>query len=765
MIGIGVPDTGQFNDVQWVLDHPGGRVALAIALTAAALILALGVLSTWHVTPIWRRIAIVGARIVAITGALVLFLQPVWELRSVVRAPNSVVVLLDDSQSMSLPNRPGGESRLAHMQEVLAASASSLRAWEAQEHKVEVFSFSDQLRRLTDREIASMQGLGPRSLVRVALDAVVEQVGADQIGGIVVLSDGAANGTFGEEDQRRENQVWVQRLEIPIHTVQIGAADLMDIAVRQVFADDFAFVRTVVEVEAVIAGTAIEATTVPVTLLRDGEPLQAKTVTIDQGSPVRVSFQFTPDRVGTFVYEVALPVQEGEVIRENNRQSFPIRVIRDKLRVLHVAGQPSWDARALRGFLKANPNIDLISFFILRTVEDVSNAGPGELSLIQFPTHELFAEELPSFDVVVMQNFNYGPYGIAPYLENIRAFVDGGGGFVMIGGPLSFGAGRYQGTPIAELLPWKLPSGQQTDDKTTFVPMLTNGGGLHPVTRLRFDPSENERLWSSMPPLEGLNLSAGLQKGVWLLGHPDRRDGNGFPLPVLAVREYGKGRVLAVATDSMWFWWFAEPPFPAAYSKFWQNAIRWLTRDPDFSRLELVMDRFRYQVGESVTARVRRLDWLYRPRPGAEVVLEVFAGGDRGQSTQLATEVLKVDGDGRAEYSVGALDSGVYRLRATTEMKGQSMSADEVFVVDKAGDEFVQPNPRPSTLESLAAWSGGRYLGTAASLPADLSFRPARISRVRKHQRLEFIGGGLLFVLILGMLGAEWGLRQQSTNR
>ena len=134
---------------------------------------------------------------------------------------------------------------------------------------------------------------------------------------------------------------------------------------------------------------------------------------------------------------------EGEAIAENNARAFLLKVIRDKIRVLQVTGRPSWDERFLRGLLKHDPNVDLVSFFILRTPTDVELVPSDELSLIPFPTEELFQEQLRSFDVVFLQNFNYGPYGIGAYLGEISDYVEEGGGLAMIGGDLSFTSGGY----------------------------------------------------------------------------------------------------------------------------------------------------------------------------------------------------------------------------------------------------------------------------------------------------------------------------------
>ena len=160
--------------------------------------------------------------------------------------------------------------------------------------------------------------------------------------------------------------------------------------------------------------TGYAARRIEVTLSSDGRALRRKSVDVASGDQeVRVEFEFTPSKVGKYVYEISTPVAADEAVAENNTRSFVLRVIRDKIRVLQVVGQPSWDVRALRGMLKQNPNVDLISFFILRTQDDILHASNDELALIPFPAQELFEEQLPSFDDR-LQNFDYLPYGNAP---------------------------------------------------------------------------------------------------------------------------------------------------------------------------------------------------------------------------------------------------------------------------------------------------------------------------------------------------------------
>src|SRR5262249_20199243 len=146
------------------------------------------------------------------------------------------------------------------------------------------------------------------------------------------------------------------------------------------------------------------------------------------------------------------------------------------------------------------------------------------MSLIPFPTRELFEQQLPSFDLIILQNFEYLPYGIGDYLENIRSYVKGGGGLAMLGGAQSFTSGGYFGTPAAAALPVGLfgpfESGPVLDTQK-FQPQLTDAGIQHPVTSLRYAADDNRAQWKQLPQLEGVNLVAGAKPDATVLAvHP-----------------------------------------------------------------------------------------------------------------------------------------------------------------------------------------------------------------------------------------------------
>ncbi|MFW5878899.1 MAG: glutamine amidotransferase, partial [Myxococcota bacterium] len=498
-----------------------------------------------------RRLLLTGLRAVAAACALFLVLEPAIQLLQVHRIKNRVAVLLDTSGSMALPTE-GEKTRLQSAQQLLEQSSE----WFQQNSERFVFDYatydSDTYPAELGRLLAVEEAGGLRTDIMAALRSAAGGSGGRRLAGVLLLSDGvdteALRGGLGPDAARE-----LEELGAPIHVFAAGGEDdLADIAITRILSDDFAFVRSAIEVEVVVRSRGLAAQEVPMVLRREGRVVSTQNVHLEPDEEKKVAFRFTPDTTGKYVYTVEVPVLQEEAIRTNNRRSFVLKVIRDRIRVLQVAGRPSWDQRFLRGLLKKDPNVDLISFFILRTPENTRNEHQphnDELSLIPFPTHELFTEELDTFDLVVFQNFDYMPYQMAQYLGNVRRYVEDGGSFVMIGGEKSFSEGRYQGTYIEDILPVELlPSHHGTVDSDPFQPRLTEDGLRHPITQVGGGESV-DRIFAKMPDLPGINMVRRARPDAQvLLEHPFRRGEDGSA-PVVVAGEFGRGRTMAVTTD------------------------------------------------------------------------------------------------------------------------------------------------------------------------------------------------------------------------
>ncbi|MBI4511919.1 MAG: hypothetical protein HY698_19960 [Deltaproteobacteria bacterium] len=764
------PEDAQFNEWRWVLLSPWGWLGISLGATACMATVVLAFVGTRGARSPLRRGLMVGARAGAAVSALVLFLEPALELRHVTREPNHVVVLVDDSRSMALAEDARGPTRAQRAASLLARSRATFDSWTG-EHHVDFFTFSDTVTPATFKQLSSkVEPRADATLMREALEGIRARYEGADLAGIVLVSDGVPTGRFADGVGDGGSKDFLSSLQARVHAAWVGRTGLKDLAVLRVESDELAFVRTVFKVEAVVRATGLGAQDVPVSLKRDGQVIKQAHVQVGGDTPLaRVVFEIVPERVGKYFYEVSLPVFEEESVPTNNVRGFVLRVIRDKIRVLQVAGRPSWDERALRALLKADPNVDLISFFILRTPDDIQLVPSSEMSLIPFPTQELFEEELGSFDVVVLMNFEYGPYQIGPYLDNIRKYVEDGGGLAMVGGDLSFSSGDYLGTPVADVLPVELfpasagPSVLLSTDE--FHPRLTPEGQRHPVTQLRFGRRDNEARWASLPSLEGVNQVAGAKPGAIVLAvHPNLRANRGEPMPVIAVSEHGKGRSFALTTDTAWRWGFVaagrDGDDGRAFQKLWENVIRWLIRDPDLEYLHLEADVTESVQGEAPRLTARLVDKDYQPAKSAAI--RVVVERKENSPKVILDKKFTTDEAGETQVELPPLPEGAYQARARATVGDRQVVVEEIFLVHPEREELENPAAREDILEGISAQTGGDYVGAASSLPASIPLAAPRIVRVDRKTDVELWSRPYLFILALALLAMEWSLRRRS---
>jgi uncharacterized membrane protein len=491
--------------------------------------------------------------------------------------------------------------------------------------------------------------------------------------------------------------------------------------------------------------------------------VRQSTVLLDAAGQGTVEFSVVPREVGRFAWEVSVPVEVGDAVPGNNTFPVVVRVVRERTRVLQVSGSPSYDQKFLRLFLKEDPSVDLVSFFILRTREDMASGwATEELSLIEFPYKSLFTDDLSTFDLVILQNFNdrpYFSYGRDELQQNIADYVRAGGALVMTGGDRSFDLGEYARTPISEVLPVELGVSGVKTDEAPFQPRLTEAGKAHPLTRLGATVEESSAIWERLPSMDGANLNLGLAPGAAaLLVHPGLQ-ANGEPLPVLAVREVGEGRTMSLGVDASWRWSFSEAAQGRgnqAYLRFWKNAMRWLVADPDDRRVVVAPSRENVLLGDSVRLTIRVRDAGYGPVEGAEVVGAVEAPDGARTPVTVTT-----DASGEATVSFLPTVRGAHRVVVGTG----SRSADRgstVFAVSTRDPELSDIQPDPGFLQQLAVLYGeqGKFIAAGASLDPLLDDSARRKVPDRKVVSLS---GAPILALLFGLFaGGAWWVRRRS---
>lgn len=672
-------------------------VAVWIAAAAALIVWGLAWSGTRGALARGIELAALGA---ALVGLVVAIARPVWVEPSGREVPGRLVVLVDGSGSMAVEEE--GRPRYAAVEGWLR----SLRS----QPGVEVLHFGDTL--AAGEPVAYQRS---QTDLGAALSQLSDRYAGERLAGVVVISDGIDRGGLRAMWRSGEDPE-PPSVPGPLTVAAVGTPGaIRDLSVVSVDSGGYAYLRTPVEIRARIAGPGFEGRSVTARLLKDGARVQERAVELDEEGQAEVAFEITPTEAGRSAWSVQVPSYEGDAVPGNNELPFVLRVVRDRIRVLQVAGAPSWDVKFLRRFLKGDPSVDLVSFFILRTREDAESRrwSDQELSLIQFPYRDLFTTEIETFDLVIFQNFDYTeffhPAEVDQLLENVRAHVmEGGHGFVMVGGDRSFDLARYGQTPLREVLPVALAPEPTAPSEEAFRPALTEAGGRHPVTRLVADPVDNQAWWARLHPLDGVHRGVGRRSGATvLLEHPEVDGIDGMPAPVVAVREAGRGRAMALTVDTTWRWSLSEAAAGRgnqAYLRFWKQAMRWLVKDATAERVTVEPERENVALGEPARLVIRARDAGFLPVEGADVEVEVR----RGVEQQPAAG--RTNADGELVVEVPSEVRGAHRVRAVVR-RGQEVlgEAETVYAVSSRDPELEEVTPDPAFLKWLAERSGGRF--------------------------------------------------------
>lgn len=729
---------------------PGG-LPLVVALGVLALLLmAAGIRDARAVTGAGRKRILYVLRCLSALAAWLFAVQPQWVAERIEQLPGRISVLLDASRSMLI--REGQHDRLS------VASAAVQRFYDEAHEKPALFTFGQDVTPIARPGLQASQ-IVPRDDTRIGRAiSQLASIQGPELGAVLLVSDGADRSPRFEPSE-------LKRLGVRVHALVVGDASARhDLSIQSVRVDGAAFLRQSVEVEVTLHRTPAEGAPVTLSLRSGGELIREAAVDFDDAGVGKVKLSVIPTRLGRAVYTLSVPTDADDAVPENNERAFQLEVTRERLRALLVCGHPSWDARFLRALLKNDPAVDLITFFILRTQNDNSMAPPEELSLIPFPTEELFEQHLKSFDLVIFQDFDFGPYQMARYLPRIHDYVLNGGSFAMLGGDRSFGAGGYASTPIAEILPVTLPERAPYVDEAEFSPSVVLDAAHHPLVELAPRVTDNLETWQKLAPLAGANLVTGLRQGAHaLLVHPSLTTPSGQPMPVLSVSTPGRGRALALTTDSAFRWGMAtagRAGDASVYERFWDRALRWLARDPLLDPAQVASDRPSYGPGANMRVQAWLRDELYRPRTPGPFRLRIQ--DDHGATVHESS--IETDADGRVSIAMAApARPAAYTIGVLSEGETAPL-AEQGFIVEAGGDELADPRARPDVMKAIANATGGEFYDSPSQLPAPTKL-PSTRTRVLGNQVYAPFDSTWMFVVLVGLFGCEWWLRRRAGLR
>ena len=468
---------------------------------------------------------------------------------------------------------------------------------------------------------------------------------------------------------------------------------------------------------------------VQVTIKVAGEEPRVVNATPGEVNDVQIPIQ----HAGQNVVELSAALRAGELSTQNNRTVAVIEGIRDRLRVLLVSGQPHPGERTWRNLLKADTSVDLVHFTILRPPEKQDGTPTKELSLIAFPTRELFIDKLNQFDLVIFDRYRRQAILPDTYIANIAEYVRSGGALLVASGPDYAEEDGLYSTPLADVLP-AAPTGAFTE--APFKPSITEQGNRHPVTQNLPQANQGKPTWGRWFRLIDSNVASSAET---LMSGPDQK-------PLLVVSHEGQGRVAQLLSDHGWLWARGyEGGGPQ--SELLRRIAHWLMKEPDLEE-----------------------EFLSAKQVGADIVIERRSMADSAKpvtitapSGKTETKALSQTSPGLFTAKIAAGEAGLYTL---TDGTLQAAAA----IGNADAKEATEIRATSEKLAALASATGGALLWLEDGLPriakstpaqimagsAWLNLRDNNIYRVTAVKEIPLFSTLLSLVLLLIAASAMW---------
>lgn len=664
---------------------------------------------------LWRRARGVGWRCGFAVVVLLALANPslVEEQRDPL--PDIALVVVDESASQDIAPRPD-------------QVAEALGYLEAQ-----LDGFNDlEVRRIRAGRGALSRGEEGTRLFADIRRALAE-IPSEQLSGVILLSDGQVHDVPEAET--------LALAAAPFHVLLSGEEDEGDRRLKVVRAPSYGIVGKPQSLTLRVDDLGEAGSTSRSARLlfsQNGAPPVSLTLPIG----VEIDVPFELDRRGQSVLELELEPAPRELTLANNQAAVTVNGVRDRLRVLLVSGEPHPGERAWRSLLKSDPSVDLVHFTILRPPEKQDGTPIRELSLIAFPTRELFEVKLDEFDLIIFDR--YRRRGVLPqiYLGNVADYVEQGGALLEAVGPSFASPLSLSRTPLGAVLPTR-PTGQVFE--RGFKPRITEIGYRHPVTAGLPGAGGSEGLGATQngEPEWGRwfrQVEGEVERGLSVMSGVEDS-------PLLLLDRVGEGRVAQLLSDHLWLWARGfEGGGPQ--DELLRRVAHWLMKEPELEEEDL---------RASITGG--RLEVTRRSLSPEPMTVTVEAPD--GSISRLP---LEPSGPGRFAAGLEVDQIGIYRVRDgdhhALAAAGALNPVEYENVLSSAAALEPLVRAKGGTIARLAAdrWPSIRRVavGRDAAGSSWMGLRENDAFRVTGVERTPLLPGILALLLALGAVGAAW---------
>ncbi len=705
--------------------------------------------------PATRLVPLAAIRLAIVAIVLALLARPVLRVPTVVPRENQLAVLIDDSRSMSIADVDGGtRAAWAH---AAFGPGSELGGQLASRFRVRHLRFASASSRLTDW--AALSAAGERTRIGGALRAAVEDLGAAPASGVVLVTDGADNGS-GALD---EALVRLRAAGLPVFAVGLGSPELRpDVSVARLAAPRSVLRGGSFEVSVELEQRGYAGERANVIVESDGRIVGERTVTLPpDGETETARVRVAADEEGIQRLRARVEPREGELVAGNNASSVDVEVRGGVEKILYVEGEPRFEAKFLRRAVQDDEEIQLV--VLQRTAEgkflrlEVDSA-PELASGVPASRRELFA-----YRGVVLGSVE-ASFLTQAQQDLLEAFVaERGGGLLMLGGRNALAEGGWSGTGVGSALPVELD--QRLAGRAHPVEALAvrpaRGAAEHPVARVGTTSADDRVPWDSLPPLTSVNLLGALKPGARAVLRGVHEDTDSARV-LFAEHRFGRGRAAVFAVQDSWLWQMHArvPVEDATHEAFWRQTLRWLVSEAP-GNVEIRLPAAGAATGDTVEVRLALADADYEPVNRAEVRATAISPSGVEEGVALAW-TLERDGDYRGAFV--ADEPGRWEVRvesAEHASEGAAAERRSAFVtVEASRAEDYRAAADLEALRRLASESGGGFYdpSTIDRLPDDIAYAARGVTLIEELSLWDLPAA---LGAILALAAAEWWLRRR----
>lgn len=663
---------------------------------------------------------------------------------------NRLAVMLDTSKSMSIKEED--TARFDKTQKLI--KDGFLKKLENKTGIYpDVFSFAENVQPVSASELENfkLKADGNQTAIGSGIKNVVSHLGENNLLGIIMVTDGI--NTIGENPQ-----TLLSNMRTPIYFVAPGhGGDVTDYALFLPKPPAFGYLNSGLrvrgEVSARISNKTDEKESIEIKVTKDGVPFESIPVQV-MGNGVKVPFGFDIpcNEEGSFRFDVEIPTVDGELTEENNKTSFLLKVVRERLNVLALSGLPNWDMKFMTNALSGDPNASLTHW---ARITDDRWICSKDFKVLNGSKEPDYAEALKNADILVLNGIQY-KY-LKPFeSEIIRRLESGSMGLLVLATWQSLTQLGYKGTELAKVLP--VTVGNERWLGTPGNMLISASESSYSFLRLADDPIENSEIMSTLPKFDGIYEFEAVKQLAEILVS-STVTGKKSKVPFMIKSRVGLGNVIMINGGPLWPIGFRlvndEKGF-GVYSGMIINMMKWLINRREDAQVSIELANSRGYVGTSTIVKVWISDSKQKLMANARVTLSIT--GEKGESYDLTC--VETSETGCYEAAFIPANKGLYVIEAKGSYQGKDIGSSKVeFVVETPTAEFDDPVIKVEAMENIAKETGGCLVFTenADKLISLINSVPGKKLESRS---LDCRDSWLLLVLILLLPCLEWYIRR-----